>query len=54
MAYFLQHSGIPVPQGRLLQAIWGPEYGSDLEYLRSYVRMLRKKIEMTRLFPSIY
>jgi len=25
--------------------VWGAEYGGELEYLRSYVRMLRKKIE---------
>jgi len=45
MAFFFEHQGIPLPHGRLLRAIWGPEYGSEVEYLRSYVRMLRKKIE---------
>lgn len=25
--------------------IWGPDYGTELEYLQSYVRALRKKIE---------
>ena len=30
---------------KLLQAVWGEEYGRELEYLRSYVKMLRKKIE---------
>jgi two-component system KDP operon response regulator KdpE len=30
---------------RLLQAVWGPEFGGELEYIRSYVKMLRKKIE---------
>lgn len=24
---------------------WGPEYGNELEYLRTFVRQLRKKIE---------
>jgi two-component system KDP operon response regulator KdpE len=28
-----------------LRTIWGPEYGEELEYLRAYVRTLRKKIE---------
>jgi len=28
-----------------LSSIWGPEYSSELEYLRSYVNTLRKKIE---------
>ena len=25
--------------------MWGAEYGGEVEYLRTYVRMLRKKIE---------
>lgn len=27
------------------RSVWGPEYGGELEYLRTYVRHLRKKIE---------
>jgi two-component system KDP operon response regulator KdpE len=45
LAYLMTHQGSPVLHSRLLQAVWGPEYGGELEYLRSYVRMLRKKIE---------
>ena len=45
LAYLFQHQGAPVMHARLLQAVWGPEFGSELEYLRSYIRMLRKKIE---------
>jgi two-component system KDP operon response regulator KdpE len=29
----------------LLQAVWGPEYGSEAHYLHVYVARLRKKIE---------
>jgi two-component system KDP operon response regulator KdpE len=35
----------PVPHRRLLQAIWGPEYGEQIEYLRVFINQLRKKIE---------
>jgi two-component system KDP operon response regulator KdpE len=45
MAFFFQHLGLPVTHAKLLRAIWGPEYGNEVEYLRSYVRMLRKKVE---------
>jgi two-component system KDP operon response regulator KdpE len=45
LAYLVRHQGAPVLHTRLLQAVWGPEYGGELEYLRSYVKMLRKKIE---------
>ncbi len=29
----------------LLTAVWGPEYRDDVDYLRAYVRYLRRKIE---------
>lgn len=29
----------------LLQAVWGPEYGDESEYLWAYIRRLRRKIE---------
>jgi two-component system KDP operon response regulator KdpE len=28
-----------------LQAVWGPDYGAEPEYLRVFVSQLRKKIE---------
>jgi len=30
---------------QLLTTVWGPEYRDDLEYLRAYIRYLRRKIE---------
>lgn len=29
----------------LLRRVWGPEYRDDLEYLRAYIRYLRRKVE---------
>jgi two-component system, OmpR family, KDP operon response regulator KdpE len=43
--YLMRHPGEPVPHARLLKAVWGPDYGNELEYLRTFVRQLRKKIE---------
>ena len=30
---------------RLLQAVWGPDYGDETEYLRVFINQLRKKVE---------
>jgi two-component system KDP operon response regulator KdpE len=30
---------------QLLAAVWGPEYRSDFDYLRSYIHLLRRKLE---------
>ena len=43
--YLMLHAGEPLPHKRLLNAIWGPQYGGELEYLRTFMRSLRKKIE---------
>lgn len=43
--YLMAHAGQPIPHARLLKSVWGPEYGNELEYLRTFVRQLRKKIE---------
>jgi DNA-binding winged helix-turn-helix (wHTH) protein len=43
---------MPKPDTKLLRSVWGPEYGGELEYLRSYVRMLRKKIERNPAAPE--
>jgi len=43
--YLMMHTGEPIPHARLLKSVWGPEYGNELEYLRTFIRQLRKKIE---------
>jgi two-component system KDP operon response regulator KdpE len=45
LRYLVSHANKPVPHRRLLQAIWGPEYGDQIEYLRVFINQLRKKIE---------
>jgi two-component system KDP operon response regulator KdpE len=45
LALMMRNKDLPLTHVKLLRAIWGPEYGNELEYLRTYVRMLRKKIE---------
>jgi two-component system KDP operon response regulator KdpE len=43
--FLMAHAGLPMTHVRLLRAVWGPEYGGELEYLRTFVRQLRKKLE---------
>jgi two-component system, OmpR family, KDP operon response regulator KdpE len=40
-----QNRGEPVTHRRLLQAVWGPDYGEETESLRVVINQLRKKIE---------
>jgi two-component system, OmpR family, KDP operon response regulator KdpE len=39
-------------QEELLTAVWGPEYRSDVDYLRAYVRYLRRKLEPDPAHPK--
>jgi two-component system KDP operon response regulator KdpE len=41
----MTYAGRPIPHSRLLNSVWGPEYGGELEYLRTFVHQLRKKLE---------
>jgi len=45
LEYLMNHAGMPVRHQELLQAVWGPDYGGEVEYLRTFVRQLRRKIE---------
>ena len=42
--FLMSHAGRPVTHACILAAVWGPEYGGELEYLRTFVRQLRKKL----------
>jgi two-component system, OmpR family, KDP operon response regulator KdpE len=45
LRYLMTNAGRPVPHAKLLRTVWGPEYGDELEYLRTFVRQVRMKIE---------
>jgi len=43
--YLITHAGRAVTYSKLLTSVWGTEYREEVEYLRTFVRQLRKKIE---------
>jgi two-component system KDP operon response regulator KdpE len=51
LACLMSQAGIPVTHTRLLSAVWGTEYASQVEYLRTFVRQLRSKLEDDRANP---
>jgi len=50
--HFMSHAGLPLTHASLLRAVWGAEYGQELEYLRTFVHHLRKKIEKDPAAPE--
>ncbi len=45
LRYLTQHANEAVSHRELLQAVWGPDYGDQVDYLRAFIKSLRKKIE---------
>jgi two-component system KDP operon response regulator KdpE len=52
LEYLMKHKGVALTHPTRLRAIWGPEYSHELEYLRTYIRLLRKKIEDVPAKPA--
>jgi len=45
--------GKPLTHRRLLQSVWGPDYGDEIENLRVVINQLRKKIEGDPAHPKL-
>jgi two-component system, OmpR family, KDP operon response regulator KdpE len=43
--FLMSNAGRPIPHAKLLKSVWGNEYGNELEYLRTFIRQIRVKIE---------
>ena len=52
LEYLMSHPGAPVRHDQLLRAVWGRDYSGEVEYLRTFVRQLRKKIEDSPAEPK--
>jgi two-component system KDP operon response regulator KdpE len=52
LSYLLARPNKTLTHRELLQAVWGPDYGDELEYLRVFVNRLRKKIEPNPAKPK--
>jgi two-component system KDP operon response regulator KdpE len=52
LQYLANNPDRPVPHRKLLQAVWGPDYGDEVEYLRVFINQLRKKIEPDPSHPA--
>lgn len=52
MKHLVMNQGKPLTHRRLLQAVWGPDYGEETENLRVVINQLRKKIEADPTHPK--
>lgn len=52
LKHLIANQGKPLTHRRLLQSVWGPEYGEQTENLRVVINQLRKKIESDPAKPK--
>jgi two-component system KDP operon response regulator KdpE len=52
LRYLASNPEVVIPHAKLLQAVWGPDYGEEVEYLRVFINQLRKKIEPDPSHPQ--
>jgi len=52
LSYLAARPNKTITHRELLQAVWGPDYGGEQEYLRVFMNRLRKKIERTPASPK--
>jgi len=52
LKHLVANQGKPLTHRRLLQAVWGPDYGEETENLRVVINQLRKKLEADPARPK--
>ncbi len=52
LKHLVASQGKPLTHRRLLQSVWGPDYGEETENLRVVINQLRKKIESNPTRPK--
>jgi two-component system, OmpR family, KDP operon response regulator KdpE len=53
LALLARHAGKVLTHRMILQEVWGPEYGTESEYLRVYASQLRKKLQEDPARPRL-
>ena len=52
LKHLIANQGKPLTHRRILQSVWGPDYGEETENLRVVINQLRKKIEADPAHPK--
>jgi two-component system, OmpR family, KDP operon response regulator KdpE len=53
LSVLAQHAGQVMDHRTLLRTVWGPAYGDERNYLRTFIQRLRSKLEIDPSLPEI-
>src|SRR6185295_2192381 len=45
LQYLVAHPNVPIPHTKLLQSVWGPDYGDEVEYLTVFINQIPNKLD---------
>jgi two-component system KDP operon response regulator KdpE len=51
LAYLAHNAGQVMLHRQVLQAVWGSEYGEEVDYVWTFVQRIRRKLEPDRDHP---
>jgi two-component system KDP operon response regulator KdpE len=52
LRFLMAHPNKVLTHRELLQSVWGPDYGDQVDYLRVFINQLRKKVEVDPSQPK--
>src|SRR5262249_44677402 len=52
LAHFARNAGKVLMHRQVLQAVWGGQYGDEVDYLWTFVQRIRRKLEPDRRSPQ--
>ena len=52
LRHLASNPGKVLTHRELLREVWGPEYGEETEYLRTFIKQLRRKLEANPSRPA--
>ncbi len=53
LAYLLKNAGLALSHRQILHAVWGDEYGSEVDLLKPVISRLRQKVEEFPMHPQL-
>ena len=52
LRYLMQNANKVLPHQQIIKEVWGVGYQNEMQYLRTYINSLRKKIEKSSTRPE--
>jgi two-component system, OmpR family, KDP operon response regulator KdpE len=52
--FLIKNPNVVIPHAKIIQAIWGPDYGGETEYLHVIINQIRKRLSQNPTGPGTF